>query len=53
MNKRRSYKLVSDDDIKDMVEMYRSGKYYLREIAEWIGVSSSCVDYWLKKVGAK
>lgn len=29
--------------IKEFFEMYDSGKYYIYEIAEWFGISTSCV----------
>lgn len=49
----RRKRILTDEDILELKVMYMSGKFYIREIAEWLGVSSSAIDYWLKKEGAK
>ena len=48
----KSY-ILTDEDITELCLMYKSGKYYIREIAEWLGVSKSTVIRWLKEKGLK
>lgn len=35
--------------VKELFLMYDSGKYYLYEIAEWFGISQTCVRRTLKE----
>ncbi len=50
-NTNRHYRILTDEDIEELIFMYKTGKFYIREIAEWFGISSSGVLYWLKKKG--
>ena len=47
----RHQRILTDEDIEELIFMYKTGKFYIREIAEWFGISSSGVLYWLKKKG--
>ena len=33
--------MLYDSEVKEFFEMYDSGKYYLKEIIEWFGISYS------------
>lgn len=39
---------LTDDEIKEMVEMYRSNKYYMYEIYEWFGITRTKFKTYLK-----
>lgn len=49
--KYRYTKILTKDDIDELCEMYASGKYYIKEIADWLGVTKSAIIYWLKERG--
>lgn len=49
----RKERILTDEDISEIESMYKSGKYYVKEIGEWLGVSASTIHYWLKKRGLK
>ncbi len=38
---------LTDDEIKELVEMYQSGKYYNTEIADWFGITVAKVKTYL------
>lgn len=40
---------ISDEEKEEIYEMYLSGNYYLREIAEWIGCSIIAVSKIIKE----
>ncbi len=46
----RKYRILTDDDLLELEVMYRSGKFYVKEIADWLGVSSSDICYWANKL---
>ena len=37
------------DEIAEFYKMYDSGKYYVREIAEWFGISTRSVNRYIRK----
>lgn len=49
MNDDKSPKGLYPDEIAEFYQMYDSGKYYLKEIAEWFGVSQSVATRYIKK----
>lgn len=42
---------ISDEEKKEVIEMWKSGKYYNVEIAEWLGISISSVSKIIKNYG--
>lgn len=40
---------ISEEERKEVVEMWKSGKYYNVEIAEWLGISISSVGKIIKE----
>lgn len=34
---------ISDEEKKEVVDMWKSGKYYNTEIADWLGISITSV----------
>lgn len=49
MEDNKSPKGLYPDEIAEFYQMYDSGKYYLKEIAEWFGVSQSVATRYIKK----
>ena len=49
MEDNKSPKGLYPDEIAEFYEMYDSGKYYVREIAEWFGISQSVAKRYIKK----
>lgn len=49
--KDRRFRIVTNEDIDEICFMWKTGKYYITEIAEWIGITPQAVMYWLKKRG--
>lgn len=49
----RRYRILTDDDLLELQVMYNSGKFYIKEIAEWLGVTPSDIRYWVKKLKSK
>ena len=49
MEDNKSPKGLYPDEIAEFYEMYDSGKYYLKEIAEWFGISQSVATRYIKK----
>ena len=37
------------DEVAEFYKMYDSGKYYLKEIAEWFGISQSVATRYIKR----
>lgn len=46
----RRQRVLTDDDLLELEVMYRSGKFYVKEIADWFGVSKSDICYWVNKL---
>jgi hypothetical protein len=44
---------LTQEEIDEIFTMYRSGKYYLYEIAEWVGCCLSTIERVLKKESEK
>ena len=42
-------KALYDSELQEFYKMYYSGKYYLKEIAEWFGISQSVATRYIKK----
>ena len=40
---------ITNEEKQEVVAMYKTGKYYLKEIAEWLGISLSSVIKILKE----
>ena len=49
MNDDKSPKGLYPDELTEFYQMYDSGKYYIKEIAEWFGVSQSVATRYIKK----
>ena len=49
MNDDKSPKGLYPDEIAEFYKMYDSGKYYLKEIAEWFGISQSVATRYIKQ----
>ena len=49
----RHQRILTDDDLLELEVMYRSGKFYVKEIADWFGINVSAVNYWIDKLGLK
>ena len=49
MEDNKSPKGLYPDEIAEFYQMYDSGKYYLKEIAEWLGISQSVATRYIKK----
>lgn len=49
MEDNKSPKGLYPDEIAEFYKMYDSGKYYLKEIAEWFGISQSVATRYIKK----
>ena len=49
MSDDKSPKGLYPDELTEFYQMYDSGKYYLKEIAEWFGVSQSVATRYIKK----
>ena len=49
MNDNKSPKGLYPNEIAEFYKMYDSGKYYLKEIAEWFGISQSVATRYIKK----
>lgn len=49
MNDDKSPKGLYPNEIAEFYEMYDSGKYYLKEISEWFGISQSVATRYIKK----
>lgn len=39
---------LTDEELKELVNMYYSGKYYMKEIAEWFGISNAKLRTYLR-----
>lgn len=53
MEDNKSPKGLYPDEIAEFYQMYDSGKYYLKEIAEWFGISQSVAAKYIKKRNKK
>ncbi len=51
--KHRFCRILTDDDLLELEVMYRSGKFYAKEIADWFGVSVCAINYWIDKLELK
>ena len=49
MNDNKSPKGLYPDEIAEFYKMYDSGKYFVKEIAEWFGISQSVATRYIKK----
>lgn len=49
MNDYKIPKGLYPDELTEFYQMYDSGKYYLKEIAEWFGISQSVATKYIKK----
>jgi transposase len=49
MSDNKSPKGLYPDEIAEFYKMYDSGKYYLKEIAEWFGISQSVATRYIKR----
>ena len=49
MEDNKSPKGLYPNEIAEFYKMYDSGKYYLKEIAEWFGVSQSVATRYIKR----
>jgi len=49
MSDNKSPKGLYPDEIAEFYKMYDSDKYYLKEIAEWFGISQSVATRYIKK----
>ena len=49
MEDNKSPKGLYPNEIAEFYQMYDSGKYYLKEIAEWFGISQSVATRYIKK----
>ena len=45
----KSPKGLYPDELTEFYKMYDSGKYYVKEIAEWFGISQSVATRYIKK----
>lgn len=45
----KSPKGLYPDEIAEFYQMYDSGKYFVKEIAEWFGISQSVATRYIKK----
>ena len=53
MEDNKSPKGLYPDELTEFYQMYDSGKYYLKEIAEWFGISQSVATKYIKKRNKK
>ena len=53
MEDNKSPKGLYPDELAEFYQMYDSGKYYLKEIAEWFGISQSVAAKYIKKRNKK
>ena len=49
MNDNKSPKGLYPDEIAEFYKMYDSGKYFVKEIAEWFGISQSVATRYIKQ----
>ena len=49
MEDNKSPKVLYPDEIAEFYKMYDSGKYFVKEIAEWFGISQSVATRYIKK----
>ena len=49
MEDNKSPKGLYPDEIAEFYKMYDSGKYFVKEIAEWFGISQSVATRYIKK----
>lgn len=40
--------MLSDEELKELVEMFQSGKYFAKEIKDWFGLSDYEFKAYLK-----
>lgn len=40
---------ITNEEKQETIDMWRTGKFYLREIAEWLGISMSSVTKIIKE----
>ena len=45
----KSPKGLYPNELTEFYQMYDSGKYYIKEIAEWFGISQSVATRYIKK----
>ena len=52
MRKSRKNKIyLSDDEIEELIDMYLSGLYYVKEICEWFGINYYDFKLYLRMRG--
>ena len=49
MNDDKSPKGLYPNEIAEFYQMYDSGKYYIKEIAEWFGIATSVATTYIKQ----
>lgn len=44
---------LSDDEQKELLKLYKSGKYTITDMSEWFGVSRYIIEKHIKKLTKK